>query len=184
MKVTGVMRSPQSFHHCTRSVVSRLMYVLYAQSFHHRTSSLVSCPDRLWALLTLETFIAMSDNHVTPPDTESNCTVQAPAETGCRETPHPDLIDPDSEPINFNWEPEPANSQSTSGHSISETAHRGTLPNLTDDGNKNNYSTWVTKLSYLLCTWGLSSGKSEFDFLSNFFCPFLPWSDLIDSKSV
>ena len=29
-----------------------------------------------------------------------------------------------------------------------------------------------------------TSGKSEFDFLSDFFCPFLPWSDLIDSKSV
>ena len=47
MKVTGVMRTPQSFHHCTRSVVSRLMYALYAQSFYHRTSSLVSCPDSI-----------------------------------------------------------------------------------------------------------------------------------------
>jgi hypothetical protein len=44
---------------------------------------------------------------------------------------------------------------SDTDHIISESARRGTLSHLTDDGNENNYSSWVTKSSHSLRGWGL-----------------------------
>ena len=40
-------------------------------------------------------------------------------------------------------------------HTISESARRGILPHLTDDGTENNYTGWVTKSTHLLRGWGL-----------------------------
>ena len=46
-------------------------------------------------------------------------------------------------------------SEPTRDHTISESARRGILPHLTDDGTDNNSSGWVTKSIHLLRVWGL-----------------------------